>query len=286
MQFQWRWLPLSVAAAFFALHLSTRVTAEDVIYERVLDLRVQADLFDSADGLFRVFPEELDFDVNHDGISDLRFRHSLMPRAERVSPEAMRLLQFAEVGTRDNLEIVRAFRRIAVNAANDGVNDDDQLRHLQARIKNGLDTMDRIANEEFLGQPVLDGSFGRRAISLTDPYVEPLSVSDDTEAGTYAIEVEQAAERAFVEADLQTTLLSNPESLVVNGVSIELPPGMTQAQVVDRINDFSRFTHVYADTSDSGSTRIYTRDFGTNARLCVITNMVSAFDTSGFGTTE
>ena len=66
---------------------------ETLIYSDPEDISVVGDVVNSSDGLFRVFPKELDLDVNHDGISDLRFRHSLMPRPERIDSEALQLMQ-------------------------------------------------------------------------------------------------------------------------------------------------------------------------------------------------
>ncbi|MCP4512110.1 MAG: hypothetical protein GY826_37565, partial [Fuerstiella sp.] len=57
--------------------------------------------------------------------------------------------------------------------------------------------------------------------------------------------------------------------------------GLSQAQVVDRINDFTAQTGVVAEI-DSGSTRLYTKDFGSDAAISVISNIASASDSSGF----
>jgi len=58
---------------------------------------------------------------------------------------------------------------------------------------------------------------------------------------------------------------------------------MSQTQVVNRINEFTSQTGVVADV-DSGSTRLYTKDFGSDASLTVVSNTAASATSSGFGT--
>jgi flagellin len=67
-------------------------------------------------------------------------------------------------------------------------------------------------------------------------------------------------------------------------VSIDLNIGMTQAQVIDRINDFSAQTGVIADDAGTaGATRLYTDVFGNEATIDVVSNLDPAADSSGIG---
>ena len=70
------------------------------------------------------------------------------------------------------------------------------------------------------------------------------------------------------------------------GVVVELNVGMSQAQVIDRINDFSAQTGAMADAGGvGGATRVYTEAFGNAVSVDVISNVAAAGNTSGFGTT-
>ena len=103
-------------------------------------------------------------------------------------------------------------------------------------------------------------------------------------AGTFAVAITTEGERASTTAGTaQTAALTADETLTVNNVSIFLTNGMSQAQVVNRINEFTSQTAVVADV-DSGSTRLYTKDFGSAASLTVVSNIAARATNSGFGT--
>ncbi len=176
-------------------------------------------------------------------------------------------------------------RSLAIDSANSGVNDSDALAANQAEISNALDTINRIANNTQFGtKKLLDGSAGVSG-TASDANVTFLKGSSETAAGSYAVEITTEGERATATAGTaQTGALTADETLTINDVSITLTNGMTQAQVVNRINEFSAQTGVTADI-DSGSTRLYTKDFGSDADLSVISNVAAAATSSGFGTT-
>ena len=177
-------------------------------------------------------------------------------------------------------------RSLAIDSANSGVNDNDALAANQAEIDNALDTINRIANNTQFGtKKLLDGSAGISG-SATSTDVNFLKGSSNTAAGTYVVAVTTEGERANATAGTgQTTALAQDEVLTINNVSISLTNGMDQTQVVNRINEFSAQTGVTADIDTSGNSRLYTKDFGSDANLSVVSNITSAADSSGFGTT-
>lgn len=258
--------------------------AEDVIYQKPVELIVRGEVVDSTDGLFRVFPHEVDLDLNRDGLSDLRFRHSLTPRPQRVDFESLSLLRIAEAGIRDNLDIVLGLRKLAINAATQGVYDHDALARLQSQLDSGREVMHRNTKAQFNGLDVLNGSFGLNSVASTGE-ITPLSTTSDTMPSSYAIEVIRPAERGNLNAPAsQTESLGSDETLVLNEVVVELNQGMTQQQVVDRINDFALQTGVIADvSSDNGATRLYAHAFGSDAKVCALSNRAATADSSGIG---
>ena len=205
------------------------------------------------------------------------------------SQKAVTLVQTAEGALNEINSLLVKIRSLALDSANSGVNNSDALAANQAEISNALSTINRIANNtQFANLKLLDGSAGRTG-STTDTDVTFLRATSDTVAGTYAVAISTAGERAKVTAGTaQTGNLANDETLTVNGVAITLSAGMSRAQVQSRINEFTGQTGVVAedDPSVADSTRLRTQQFGSAATLSVVSNQAAAATSSGFGTTQ
>jgi len=200
------------------------------------------------------------------------------------SEKAVSLVQTAEGALSEINSLLVKVRSLAIDSANTGVNDEDALAANQSEIDNALDTINRIANNTQFGtKKLLDGSAGVKATS-TDSAVTFLKGTSDTTAGTYTTTVTTAAERANVSATAQTTTLNTDETLTVNDVEITLTAGLTQNQVVDRINEFTTQTGVKAEINGT-TTRLYTEDFGSDAEISAISNVAASGSSSGIGTT-
>lgn len=200
------------------------------------------------------------------------------------SEKAVSVVQTAEGALSEINSLLVKVRSLAIDSANEGVNDADALAANQAEIDNALDTIDRIANNTQFGtRKLLDGSSGVSGV-VSDSDVTFLKGTTDTTAGNYSVSISQTGQRATVTAaTAQTTTLATDETLTVNDVSITLTAGLSQSQVVDRINEFSTQTGVTADI-DSGSTRLYTNSFGSQASITVVSNVADAGTSSGIGT--
>ncbi len=201
------------------------------------------------------------------------------------SDKAVAMVQTAEGSLNEINSLLVKIRSLAIDSANTGVNDTDALAANQAEIANALDTINRIANNTQFGtKKLIDGSGGVNGTG-NDPDVSVLKATTDTAAGTYAVVVTTVGERATLTAGTsQSSALAADETLTVNGVAIQLESGMTQAEVVGRINDFSAQTGATADIA-SGATRIYSNAFGSEAAVSVVSNVAAAATSSGFGTT-
>lgn len=200
--------------------------------------------------------------------------------------KASSVVQTAEGALNEINSLLVKVRTLAIDSANSGVNDDDALAANQAEITNALDTINRIANNTQFGEKkLLDGSAGVTG-TATDADVTFLKANSSTTAGTYAIAVTTVGERAVSTAgSSQTAALAADEILTINNVSVALTAGMSQTQVVNRINEFTSQTGVIADTN-SGATRLYSEAFGSAATLTVVSNTAAAATSSGFGTTS
>ena len=205
------------------------------------------------------------------------------------SEKAVALVQTAEGALTEINNLLVKVRSLAIDSANSGVNDEDALAANQAEIDNALDTINRIANNTQFGtKKLLDGSAGIQGVASQPNSVTFLNATEQTQEGQFAITVDTAGERASVESGApHGNGLAADEILTINGVNIDLVAGLTQGQVVDRINDFTAQTGVIADTGGTGgATRLYTDSFGADATLSVISNLdPSAGDTSEFANT-
>lgn len=201
------------------------------------------------------------------------------------SNKAVSLVQTAEGALGEINDLLVKVRSLALDSANAGVNDADALAANQAEITNALDTINRIAsNTQFGTKKLLDGSAGVNGTS-NDTDVTFLKGTSDTNAGAYAVNITTVGERAtYTAGSAQTAALAADEKLTINGVSISLNAGLTQAQVVSKINEYTSQTGVTADIT-GGATRLYTTAFGSNASLSVVSNVAAGATSSGFGTT-
>ena len=207
-----------------------------------------------------------------------------LKQAIENTDKAASVVQTGEGALNEINSLLVKVRSLAIDSANSGVNDSDALAANQAEITNALDTINLIANNTQFGtKKLLDGSAGISG-TASDADVKFLKGTSDTVAGTFAVAITTEGKRASTTAGTaQTAALTADETLTVNNVSIFLTNGMSQAQVVNRINEFTSQTAVVADV-DSGSTRLYTKDFGSAASLTVVSNIAARATNSGFGT--
>lgn len=207
-----------------------------------------------------------------------------LEKAIENAEKAVSLVQTAEGALSEINALLVKVRSLAIDSANAGVNDSDALAANQAEIDNALETIDRIANNtQFLTKKLLDGSAGVTGTPSHND-VTFLDATAETAAGSYAVSI-TAGERAHVSnGTAQTAALAGSETLTVNGVAITLNTGLTQSQVIDRINEFTSQTGVVAE-DNGGNTRLYTQQFGSSASISVSSDVAAAANSSGFGTT-
>lgn len=201
------------------------------------------------------------------------------------SEKAVSLVQTAEGALNEINSLLVKVRSLALDSANAGVNDSDALAANQSEIDNALDTISRIANNTQFGtKKLLNGDAGITG-STNNSSVTFVSGSENTKEGSHSVTVTKVGERAtLTAAPAATTPLAQDEVLTVNDVNINLSSGLTQAQVVDRVNEFTSETGVVAEIS-GGATRLYTTDFGSDASIDVVSNVAPAAGSSGFATT-
>jgi flagellin len=215
-----------------------------------------------------------------------RAQISGLQKAIENTEKAVSMVQTAEGALSEINSLLVKVRALALDSANSGVNDSNALAANQAEVDNALDTIDRIStNTQFGTKHLLDGSAGFNG-STSDADVTFIKATSASPAGTYAVAITTAAERANVTAGTaQSGNLAADETLTINGVSITLSAGLTRAQVQGRINEFTGQTGVVAEEA-AGSTLLRTNTYGLGASLSVQSNVAAAATSSGFGTTQ
>lgn len=204
------------------------------------------------------------------------------------SEKAVSLVQTAEGALTEINSLLVKVRTLSVDSANAGVNDADALAANQSEIANALDTITRIANNTQFGtKKLLDGSADATATAANAAITVDSLPTSATEDDSLAVNVTTAAELATVSSAsgvTQTAALANAETLTINGIDISLDAGLTQDEVVDRINEFTEETGVVA-VDDGDNTVLNSVEFGSAATISVESDVTAATNSSGFGTT-
>lgn len=201
--------------------------------------------------------------------------------------KAVALVQTGEGALDEMNKLLNKVRSLAVDSANSGVNDAGAQAANQAEITNILGTIDRIADTTKFGtKKLFDGSAGVSG-TTSDTDVTFLKGTVDSVAGSYAVVVGTAGEKANVTAaTAQTAALAANENLTINGVQVKLTAGMSQTQVIDKINEFSNQTGVKADANGAGgATRLMSTEYGAAASITAVSDVANAATSSGIGTT-
>lgn len=199
--------------------------------------------------------------------------------------KAVSLVQTGEGSLNEINRLLTKVRGLALDSANAGANDQNALAANQAEIANALSTIDRIAGTtQFGSRKLLDGSSGVSGTSSTGD-LEFVKAEDGVASGEYAVRITKAAEKGAVTAAAeQQESLAQDETLTINNVDVSLTAGMSQDQVIARINEFTDKTGAIAEKGDNGSTRLVTSGYGSASRLTVSSNVAADNGSSGFGT--
>ncbi len=163
--------------------------------------------------------------------------------------KAVSLVQTAEGALSEINDLLNQIRGLALDSANQAVNDAPALAANQAQVTNALETINRIAqNTQFGTKRLLDGSAGLTG-STNNNYLTFINATNASSPGSYQVNVTTAAQKATIVSGFaqDANTLANNETLTINGISIGLTAGSTQAQVISAINQSTNQTGVVAD---------------------------------------
>jgi flagellin len=175
------------------------------------------------------------------------------------SSKASSLVQTAEGALSTINELLTQIRSIAIDSANNGIQDANALAANQAQITNALDTIDRIANNTQFGtKRLLDGSAGIAA-STSSPGVSVAGTAGSAApAGTYNVNVTTAAVKANVTGGAYVAPAAGSAgnaNLTINSVNIVLTSNNagTLQNAINTINSYSGSTGVVASQDATGT---------------------------------
>jgi flagellin len=149
-------------------------------------------------------------------------------RAISNSEGSINMIQTAEGALNEMNNLLVSMRELAIHAANEGFNDDNQLAADQAEIENSLATIDRIAaNTQFGTKKLLDGTKANIATITTANSSSVTVLESRLTTGTHSISATKVADSA---ASLNTTSLGI--ALNGTGTPVELTQGIHNIDVL------------------------------------------------------
>ncbi len=174
------------------------------------------------------------------------------------SEQAVTMVQTAEGALDEVSTLLNKARALAIHAANEGLNDTNQLVADQTELDNIVDSLNRIANTTQFGtKKILDGSLSNgtpnspslEAVKLGGDYTAALAASTAVR-GYHSIEITQQASQARISfnitgADIFSSALTGAVNndivnrgftIAVNGAKITISSGATFSQMVQQLN--------------------------------------------------
>ncbi len=129
--------------------------------------------------------------------------------------------------------------------------------------------------------------------TTTDNQVSYITRTDETEAGTYAIEITTAPERAQIQGsyEVPTAGISQDETLTItyNGTdyTVDLSQNDTLNDIIDKINTEMDNNGVPISATNNGNYLVLqTDDYGSDQSFSVVSNVAADAGGTGIGTTQ
>jgi flagellin len=208
-----------------------------------------------------------------------------LEQAGRNAQDSISLIQTAEGALNETHSILQRMRELAVQSAND-TNTGADRSEIQKEINQLTSEVDRIATTtEFNTKKLLNGDSGAKVNFSSNANVTSAQASENTVAGTYAIDVTTAAEQATVAAsavfaDADLTVASGTKSVEINGQSISFEfdnadAAATAANFKNAVNNANIGITVTGDGTTSALT-LKTNDYGSDTSITIKASAVTA----------
>ncbi len=159
----------------------------------------------------------------------------------RNTQDAVSMIQTAEGALEEQHRLLNDMRALALHAANTGVVDSASIAADQAQIDEAVSSLDRIAlNTVFAGKNLLNGSASNKATVVNTTNIANAVGGTNAPTGTnlVGVAITTAATRGTMAGSVDRSgALGANANVVVNGVSVTLTSGSTQAQVIATLNN-------------------------------------------------
>ncbi len=184
-----------------------------------------------------------------------------LDQASRNASDSISLIQTAEGALNETHSILQRMRELAVQSSND-TNTAADRSEIQKEVSQLTEEIDRIAETtQFNTKALLKGAYGTTATSANSANLAILSARGDSiTSGTYAVNTSVAATQSTYAgaADLSggvTFVAGTNDTINVQGTEITFSAGaQTQADIINRINEFSSATGLTAAANGNAIT--------------------------------
>ncbi len=205
-----------------------------------------------------------------------------LDQASRNASDGISVIQTGEGALNEVHLMLQRMRELAVQSAN-GTNNDSDREAMQAEIEQLKEEITRISETtEFNTKKLLNGNIDRKSYS-TNKDIELVSLSDNVKVGTYAIQVNDVAQKAIVKtgntattgtqaagatlpdgttSTEQTISSSGAGKLYVNTEEIKIEEGDSAATVFEKIRDLCDKVNVTLTYEKNSTNTAVTFEFG------------------------
>ena len=138
----------------------------------------------------------------------LRSQISGLKQSVDNSESAISMIQTAEASLVEVNNLLTSMRGLAIQAANEGVNDENMLNAIQLEVSQSLDTIDRITNNASFGRKkLLDGSTGANGVGIGEgvQFVEAGVRTRTSPVDGYDLKVTRLGQKAALSGSVALT---------------------------------------------------------------------------------
>ncbi len=176
-------------------------------------------------------------------------------RASQNASDGISVIQISDGALNEVISILQRMRELSVQAANDATMSLEDKDAVQQEITSLKEEIDRISTDtEYNTKTLLDGSLDTRV--YTD-HASRVRTSEQLEAGTYGITIEEAAKQASFETqgvdfNDSTTEIGQEGVVSVNGSKVEISATDTFAEAYEKIRNAAEIgeTKAFRDETD------------------------------------
>ena len=188
-----------------------------------------------------------------------------LDRASQNASDGISAIRIADGALNESSSILQRMRELSVQAAND-TNSLSERQAIQQEIDALKEELTRISTDtEYNEMPILDGSLSARVYA---EHVDRINITDEVKPGIYKLTVEEAATQAVASGDAEidpadtATEIGKAGTVSINGYSIDIEEGDTQAEVYEKLRDAAEIGATELSRNDDGGLEFKSEAYG------------------------